>query len=105
MGDQRCLAMLGRQGGLLPRIACWNNGVFCQKGAELVFWTLATFGVTQAACNGRFSSSLWLQSYTFFRIEVGRCGFNAVVRWSSPGPDEWEQLSGDVWFGVILVSA
>ena len=86
----------------------------CQKGAELEFWTLATFGMTQAACNGRFSGSLRLRSYTFFRIEVGRCGSNAVVKWSSPDPDEWEHLSGDVrlrrhghrtWFGVMLVSA
>ena len=70
--------------------------------------------MTQVACNGRFSSSLWSQSHTFFRVEVGRCGPIAVARWSSPGADWWEHLTVDVrlrrhgngtWFGVMLVGA
>ena len=36
---------------------------FWPKGAELAFWTRATCGFAQSACNRRFSSSLWLVTH------------------------------------------
>ena len=40
MGDQRRLAMLGRQVGLLPLFACWNDGVFATMAQSLRFGLL-----------------------------------------------------------------